>query len=64
MTAVMRAQDAQSGFVVRHEFIKRLKARYDAEGIEIPYPIRNLYMRSPLQTEALASPASEGGELG
>jgi len=32
-------------FKVRSEFIKRLHKRYIEEGIEIPYPIRSIYMR-------------------
>jgi hypothetical protein len=29
-------------YLIRHEFIKRLHARYRAEGITIPWPIRTL----------------------
>ena len=32
-------------FVVRHALVKRLHERYGAEGIEIPFPIRTVYMR-------------------
>lgn len=32
-------------FIVRHEFIKRLHARFGEEGIEIPFPIRTVVMR-------------------
>jgi small-conductance mechanosensitive channel len=32
-------------YVIRHEFIKRLHRRYRDEGIEIPFPIRTVYMR-------------------
>ena len=31
-------------FKIRHEFIKRLHKRYQKENINIPYPIRTLYM--------------------
>lgn len=31
-------------FLIRHEFIKRLHARFNEEGIEIPFPIRTLIM--------------------
>ncbi len=31
-------------FVIRHRFIKRLHARFGAEGIEIPFPIRTIVM--------------------
>jgi small-conductance mechanosensitive channel len=30
---------------VRHEFIKRLHQRFNEEGIEIPFPIRTVYMK-------------------
>lgn len=32
--------------LIKHEFIKRLHDQFNKEGIEIPYPIRNLYFRS------------------
>jgi small-conductance mechanosensitive channel len=32
---------------VRHEFIKRLHRRFNEEGIEIPFPIRTVYMKGP-----------------
>ena len=32
-------------FVIRHELVKRLHERYGTEGIEIPFPIRTVYMR-------------------
>ncbi len=39
-------------FLLRHEFIKRLHARFDAEGIEIPFPIRTVHMRSAQPPDA------------
>lgn len=36
-------------YLIRHEFIKALKKRYDAEGIEIPYPIRTVRMAGETQ---------------
>ena len=32
-------------FLVRHELVKRIHRRYQAEGIEIPFPIRTVHMR-------------------
>ncbi|HDK25670.1 MAG TPA: mechanosensitive ion channel family protein, partial [Candidatus Atribacteria bacterium] len=32
-------------YLVTHEFIKRLHKRYKEEGIEIPFPIRTVYLR-------------------
>ncbi len=34
----------ENQFIIRHKFIKALQARYQKEGIVIPYPIRTLYM--------------------
>lgn len=41
---ILRAKDYVSQFIVRHEFIKRLHKRYKKEGIEIPFPIRRVYL--------------------
>jgi len=32
-------------YTVRHEFIKRLHKRYKEEGIDIPFPVRTVYMK-------------------
>lgn len=40
------AKDFDGGLMVQHEFIKRLKKRYDEEGINIPFPIRTIYKGS------------------
>jgi small-conductance mechanosensitive channel len=46
---ILRAAEATQRGLVTHEFIKRLHCRYQAEGIDIPYPIRTLVpARSPL----------------
>ncbi len=37
---VLRASDASAQFLIRHEFIKRLHARYKEESIAISYPVR------------------------
>ncbi len=39
-TAILRAREFSDQFLVRHEFIKRLGARFAKEGIVIPHPIR------------------------
>ncbi len=41
-TAMMMAADFSAQHRVRTEFIKRLKKRFDAEGIQIPFPIRTI----------------------
>lgn len=41
-TVVLRAQEYLQHFAVKHEFVKRLHARFKEEGIVIPFPIRTL----------------------
>ncbi|HYA12741.1 MAG TPA: mechanosensitive ion channel family protein [Syntrophales bacterium] len=35
-------------YAVKHEFIKRLHKRYREEGIEIPFPVRTVYMKEKI----------------
>ncbi|GBC81435.1 Small-conductance mechanosensitive channel [bacterium HR10] len=44
-TVVLRGRTYPDQHLLRHEFIKRLHQRYREEGIEIPFPIRTLYVR-------------------
>jgi len=44
-TVILRAREFVDQYLVKHEFIKRLHRRYHQEGIEIPFPIRTIYMR-------------------
>ncbi|MFC1913621.1 mechanosensitive ion channel family protein [Chloroflexota bacterium] len=39
-TVILRAKEFVDGYLVKHEFIKRLHERYRTEGIVIPFPIR------------------------
>lgn len=39
-TVILRAKEFVDNYLIKHEFIKRLHARYNKEGIVIPYPIR------------------------
>ncbi len=41
---LMSANGFRSQALIQHELIKRLHARFNAEGIEIPFPIRTLHM--------------------
>jgi len=43
--AIIRISDPVKQGWVRHEFIKRLKRRFDQEGIEIPFPQRDIHMK-------------------
>ncbi len=42
---IMRCREFTDQFVIRHEFVKRLHRRFRAEGIEIPFPIRTVYLQ-------------------
>jgi small-conductance mechanosensitive channel len=44
-TVILRAQDYTQRYAITHEFIKRLHKRYKEEGIEIPFPIRTVYLK-------------------
>jgi len=45
LTVIMRADDYPAQWEIRNEFIKRLKTRFDEEGIEIPFPVRTLVQK-------------------
>ena len=44
-TVILRAKEFVDQYLVKHEFIKRLHARFTQEGIVIPFPIRTLVQR-------------------
>lgn len=44
-TVILRVKEFVDKYLVTHEFIKELHKRYKKEGIEIPFPIRTVYMR-------------------
>ncbi|MFC1480363.1 mechanosensitive ion channel family protein [Candidatus Omnitrophota bacterium] len=41
-TVILRVKEFVDGYLIKHEFIKRLHKRYNAEGIVIPFPISTL----------------------
>ncbi|MBI4525388.1 MAG: mechanosensitive ion channel family protein [Deltaproteobacteria bacterium] len=45
-TVILRAQEFVDNFLIKHEFIKRLQARYQKEGITIPFPIRTVHLKT------------------
>lgn len=60
--AILQAKKPLDRFDLASAFIKRLHRRYDEAGIEIPYPIRNLYLRTGLEvTGPRNTTESEGG---
>jgi small-conductance mechanosensitive channel len=56
-TVYLRAAEFYDQYAVRHEFVKRLHARYRREGIEIPFPIQTLRWEGDGQAPALLRPA-------
>jgi len=44
-TVILRAQSYTDRYAVIHEFVKRLHRRYKEEGIEIPFPIRTVFLK-------------------
>lgn len=44
-TLSMDINEFSQQYILRHEFIKRLYKRFKAEGIEIPYPATNVYLK-------------------
>jgi small-conductance mechanosensitive channel len=49
-TVIMRCREYVDQYLVTHEFVKRLHKRYREEGIEIPFPIRTVHMKSAEQS--------------
>lgn len=45
-TVILRAREYVGSYLVKHEFVKRLHRRYNVENIQIPFPIRTVYMKS------------------
>jgi len=44
-TVIMRALEFSNQFLIKHEFIKLLHQKYKENKIEIPYPIRTVYLK-------------------
>jgi small-conductance mechanosensitive channel len=38
-TAILRAREFADQYLIKHEFVKRLLARYEEEGIRVPFPL-------------------------
>ncbi len=45
LNVVLRAREFVDQYALKHEMIKRLLVRYRQEGIDIPYPIRTVYVK-------------------
>jgi small-conductance mechanosensitive channel len=61
-TVILRVQAFTDRYLVTHEFIKRLKKRFAAEGIEIPFPQRVLQGSLTAVPPALVATKGAAGE--
>lgn len=52
LTVNMQAREVGAQGLITHEFIKRLRRRYQQEGISIPYPIQTVQLREAHIVEA------------
>jgi small-conductance mechanosensitive channel len=50
-TVILRAKEFVDQYLIKHEFVKRLHARFNEEGIVIPFPIRTIAYRDPAPDE-------------
>jgi small-conductance mechanosensitive channel len=57
-TVILRAREFVDQYLIKHEFVKRLHARFNREGIVIPFPIRTLARRV---TAPLGRSVARGG---
>ena len=60
--AILQANKPLDRFAVASAFIKTLHRRYDEANIEIPYPIRNLYLRTGLEVTGSAGSKTPGAD--
>jgi len=44
-SVILRVKEFVNQYLIKHEFIKSLHKRFNAEGIEIPFPIRTVYSK-------------------
>jgi small-conductance mechanosensitive channel len=59
-SVILRARQFTDNFLLKHEFIKKLQARYKAEGITIPFPIRTVYTK-PVSSEKTEKEEADPG---
>jgi small-conductance mechanosensitive channel len=64
-SVILRAAEFTDQYLVTHEFVKRLHARYRTAGIQIPFPIRTLVMADgPARRSPVDLPHSRRGDHG
>ena len=57
---VLRAQGYMDSWLVKHNLIKALFRRYNEEGIEISFPVRNVFMRNGTTSTQLSEDLQSG----
>jgi small-conductance mechanosensitive channel len=58
-TVILRAREFVDQYLIKHEFVKRLHARFNHEGIVIPFPIRTFVPRdADIATEKAVNAAT------
>ena len=45
LSVILRGREFTDQYLIKHEFIKRIIERYKKEGIEIPFPVRTVYLK-------------------
>jgi small-conductance mechanosensitive channel len=55
-TVILRGREFVDQYLIKHEFIKRLHARFEHEGIVIPFPIRTIAYRGAARPESDTDP--------
>jgi small-conductance mechanosensitive channel len=50
-TVILRGREFVDQYLIKHEFVKRLHARFNGEGIVIPFPIRTMAYRETASDE-------------
>lgn len=55
----VKVEEFDRQFLVKHEFIKRLHRRFNAEGITIPFPIRTLDVPDTFRVETISERPEE-----
>jgi hypothetical protein len=53
---ILRSQRFADGYLIKHEFMKKLHERYREEGIVIPFPIRNCLPKNPSRKQRAIVP--------
>jgi small-conductance mechanosensitive channel len=62
-TVILRGRAFVDNFLIKHEFIKRLRARYREEKIVIPFPIRTVYLGDGIKRHDSPQKAVGSGEI-